>query len=371
MKISRLRSIVPWLGLLVLVGLCYILASQGDKPAPDEIAPYDDGPTATAGPAPMPALVGFDSICQAQQKVRVEGFLHLPDSTVCSGGDGEGSCTVYLTDFLTREQLLVSLPVGGEPDAPVPGHMVGLPIPYEVTDFRVAAGGRWAGEGSLVRLTGWAEPLGYIPSEGLSCRLVDVSRVEKLERFTRVDGQARQVTLRAALKEGWVEIAITGDGLSQIDLRIEPKVDFNLSLEVEAGTIFLAEAAGVQNMVVRKQSFVYLTPGLEAEVELEVSCANMRKKEPRRDDTFTVLPDLAPQDLIDLVSLSEFVFEPMRIQQFSVWTVTDNPPRDGYVGLQVSFSSEGSGPSDEELARIRELFELAGMEPDAYTALQE
>ena len=112
-------------------------------------------------------------------------------------------------------------------------------------------------------------------------------------------------------------------------------------MEIEAGTIFPSDAAGVQNMVVRKESFVYVTPEVEAEIELEVSCANMNKKQPRRDDIFTVLPDLAPQDLSNLIKLAEFAFEPLRVQQFSVWTITDNPSRDGYVSLKVNVSSDG------------------------------
>jgi hypothetical protein len=168
-----------------------------------------------------------------------------------------------------------------------------------------------------------------------------------------------------------VEISITGDGLSRIDLKLEPKVDFSLSLEIEVGTVFLSEAAGVQNMVVRKQTFVYVTPGLEASLELDVSCANMSKKQPGRDDTFSVLPDLAPQDLLALLGLAEFAFEPMRIQQFSVWTITDNPARDGYVGITASFSTEGSGPTADELARMRELFRLAGLDLMKYSALQQ
>ena len=97
----------------------------------------------------------------------------------------------------------------------------------------------------------------------------------------------------------------------------------------------------------------------------------MSKKQPGRDDTFSVLPDLAPQDLVALLELAEFAFEPVRVQQFSVWTITDNPARDGYVGITAAFSAEGSGPTGDELARIRELFRLAGLDLTAYHALQE
>jgi hypothetical protein len=326
----------------------------------------------TSEPITMPEQVGFDQVCQTQKPVPVEGLLHIPESASCSTDEWGNFCTVQLTDLVTRSPILLRLPVAGEREEPVPNHMLELSIPYEETDFMVAAeSGGWVGEGSMVRVTALAEPLGYNPDTGYDCRLVEVTAIEKLERFTLPDAQARQATLRSALKEGWVEISITGDGLSQIDLKIEPKINFHLNLEIEQGTIFLSDAAGVQNMVVRKQSFVYVTQEAEAEIELDVSCANMSKKEPGRQDTFTVLPELAPQELIALLSLAEFAFEPMRIQQFSVWTITDNPAPDGYVGLKASFSSEGSGPTEQELARIRELFLLTGLDTANYKALQE
>jgi hypothetical protein len=224
---------------------------------------------------------------------------------------------------------------------------------------------QWVGEGSIVRLTGDVESH---PTS--NCRLVDVSRVEKLGKFSLDDKRVRQATLRAALKEGWVEITITGNGLNRIDLKIEPKVDFSLNLEIESGTIFLSDAAGVQNMVVRKRSFVYVTPELEADIELEVSCANMSKKQPTKQNSFTVMPELAAQDLIDLINLVEFSFEPMRIQQFSIWTITDNPARDDYVSITADFAVEGSGPTDDELAHIKELFLLTGIDVTEYSALR-
>jgi hypothetical protein len=372
MKKSQFRSILIVLAVLLLAGWCYIVFLPSDTPPPEEIAPYEDVPTSTLAPTPTPELVGFDSVCEAQQAIRAEGFLHVPDRVSCVTEDEGEYCTVELTDLLTRDRLLVSLPVGGEWDAPVPNHMVSLPVSYDTTDFMVStADDRWVGEGSIVRVTGQVESFGYTPSQGYGCKLVDISRVEKLERFSPVDGQTRQATLRLAVQEGWVEMIVTGNGLSRIDLKIEPKVDFNLSLEIEVGTMFVSDAAGVQNMVVRKQSFVYVTPQLEAEIELEVSCANMSKKQPEKKDTFTLLPDLAPPDLIALMDLPDFAFESMRIQQFSIWTITDNPGRDGYMDITGSFSPEGSGPTDDEVARIRELFLLAGLDLDQYIALQE
>ena len=59
--------------------------------------------------------------------------------------------------------------------------------------------------------------------------------------------------------------------------------------------------------------------------------------------------------------------ETFRFQQFAIWTITDNPSRDEYVGL-VYFGL-GSGPSDEEMLTIDALFEAAGISTAKYQAL--
>lgn len=57
----------------------------------------------------------------------------------------------------------------------------------------------------------------------------------------------------------------------------------------------------------------------------------------------------------------------LRVQQFAIWTITDNPTKDGYVGIG-SFGF-GSGPGKTELARIKALFKAAGIPTTKYRAL--
>lgn len=67
-----------------------------------------------------------------------------------------------------------------------------------------------------------------------------------------------------------------------------------------------------------------------------------------------------------LLQRPQFGRAPFRVQQFAVWTLTDNPSRRGFVGLGSGIS--GTGPSDEEIDAIRALFEAAGVAPGAYRA---
>jgi len=97
-----------------------------------------------------------------------------------------------------------------------------------------------------------------------------------------------------------------------------------------------------------------------------VACANMRLGEPDEEDSFTVSLEGTPEDLVKLLNLIEFQIETFRIKQFAIWTITDNPTRNGYVGL--GYFGMGSGPQDEEMDRIRTLFELAGIDTSKYQA---
>jgi hypothetical protein len=89
---------------------------------------------------------------------------------------------------------------------------------------------------------------------------------------------------------------------------------------------------------------------------------------PDENDTFTISIVPAPEDLIKLLNLPDFHNETFRVQQFAIWTITDNPPRDGYVGL--GYFGFGSGPNDEEMQKIQALFEKAGIPTGKYQALQ-
>jgi hypothetical protein len=96
----------------------------------------------------------------------------------------------------------------------------------------------------------------------------------------------------------------------------------------------------------------------------------MHQEMPTGDDTFRVLDDPPQADLVRLLQLPEFRAESERVQQFAVWTITNNPRRNDYVGLTSGFSPFGTGPDDDEIAAIRVLFDAAGIDIGKYRALK-
>lgn len=181
--------------------------------------------------------------------------------------------------------------------------------------------------------------------------------------------EAREIELRDAMDAGLVTATGTGDGLERLSLQITSKSDEDLSLEIEAGTVLAPKASSTQNMVVTSDFFVDLAAGANETVSLEVACAQMRDDQPTADDGFKVQMLDPKSDLLKLLRLERFGDEDFRVRQFAIWTITDNPSRDGYQGLGTVFDIYGSGPSDDEMARIRSLFKDAKIPAGHYRAL--
>lgn len=176
--------------------------------------------------------------------------------------------------------------------------------------------------------------------------------------------------LRQALADGLVSVAGTGDGLQQLDLELTSEVDRALDVTIEAGTLLEPRARGTQQMIVMGAQTVSLSAGESVSVSLDVACGEMNQDQPTGDDSFRVLNDQPAPDLVRLLAVPELADASDRVEQFAIWTITNNPKRNDYVGLTSGFSVFGSGPDDEEIDQIRTLFEAAGIDLGNYRALR-
>jgi hypothetical protein len=181
--------------------------------------------------------------------------------------------------------------------------------------------------------------------------------------------EALEIELREAMDTGLVTAKGTGDGLERLSLQITSKSDQDLTVQIEAGTVLAPKASSTQNMIVTTDFFLDLAAGSNETVSLEVACAQMHDDQPSADDGFKVQMLDPESDLLKLLRLDRFGDEDFRVRQFAIWTITDNPSRDGYQGLGTAFDIYGSGPSDDEMARIRLLFKAAGIPAGHYRAL--
>lgn len=180
-----------------------------------------------------------------------------------------------------------------------------------------------------------------------------------------------QLLLDEAEARGLAQVDVTGVGLTSIRIDLQSTSTDPLNVSISPGTIFEAQSAGTQNMVVTKQRDVYLSSyGSSKAVTVPAACANMELDVPDEGDTFGRIRRTPSEDLLKLLSLPDFSDETTRVQQFAVWTITDNPDtRFDYRGLRTSLQSWGSGPDEDEILRIQTLFKEAGISTYKYPAL--
>jgi hypothetical protein len=177
------------------------------------------------------------------------------------------------------------------------------------------------------------------------------------------------VKIGEAVAKGLVQADIYGRGLERVDIELRLISADPLVVVIPSGTIFQAQSPDLQNMIVRKKSALWLKSRDEAEsLSVLAACANMERDVPGSKDMLSVSDMLAAEDLVALLDSPKFHRETFRVQQFAIWTITDNPRRYDYVRLGTF--GFGTGPSDEEIERIRALFKSAGISIDKYRALQ-
>jgi len=166
-----------------------------------------------------------------------------------------------------------------------------------------------------------------------------------------------------------VQITGSGDGLESINTSIQSKSATPLEVTIPVGTIFKASSRDTQSMVTTETETVALdSRGETRSIRIDAACATMYRETPGERDSFTVANTPASDDLKRLLTLPEVGRKDFRVQQFAIWTITDNPGRDEYVGVgQFEFSN---GPDKDEIKRIRTLFEKAGISTRKYRALR-
>jgi hypothetical protein len=176
------------------------------------------------------------------------------------------------------------------------------------------------------------------------------------------------IELSAAIAADKIAITVRGESLQGLELTLESRIDTTIRVVVNPATMFVPGASGTQTMVVIEKAVITLEPETKLEVELDVACAQMHDATPTSKDGFRIAAKSSPADLVKLLRIPAFGDESFRVKQFAIWTITDDPTKAGYVGLESSEFS--GGPTSGELDRIAALFAEAGIPAGHYRALR-
>lgn len=188
-----------------------------------------------------------------------------------------------------------------------------------------------------------------------------------LRPTTSTTAPPARVDFADAVFRGILAVEAKGNGLTSVMLSITSSAAENLLVTIAPATLFEAQARGVQNMVATAAQEFRISPGGRTTQTVSAACANMNLGTPSPLNTFAVSGHHSAE-MAALLRVANFSRETTRVKQFAVWTISDNPSRWGYTGLS---GSTGSGePTDAEIARVKELFTLAGLDPAGWRGLR-
>jgi hypothetical protein len=348
---NTLKKIGSILVIIVIITCCGVSI-------PSMIKMFKD---LNATPIPGEDLT-LEAACEFYGKVvDVEGRLEMMNEVTCTTEEPY-TCRMELYDPYWMNPVYLMIPVYQGSGDPPANYMAQLPEEFDKNDFYIKTSNNgYARDGSLISVRGVED------HSGSTCTISAIEEIQLLEGLVvDVAPDLTPLTLQEAISEGLVVATINGNGLSQIRLTLKPKVEANYEIVIEPGTMFIAGSEGVQNMVVRQEQIVYLKPNLEVGLDLEVSCANMTLKEPSYSDAFTVSAEPINEDLMRLLKSADFSTIDPTVQQFAIWTITDNPfDSYSYTGITVGGATEY--PNEGTIATIRIQFEKAGIDTTHYS----
>jgi tetratricopeptide (TPR) repeat protein len=176
---------------------------------------------------------------------------------------------------------------------------------------------------------------------------------------------ASQVPIGPAIAQGLIKVT----GYDLITIYLHSQIPFPVQVVIPPGSIFQAQEGGTQNMVVLAgRPGVNVPPGGKAWVG--VACLNMHLGTPNASSLFWLGPS-AQGDLQKLLAYKGFSTMGFRAQQFAIWTITDNPARNGYRGIRTGIQIIGTPPSNDEMEWIARHLQESGISPQKYRAFQQ
>jgi len=159
-----------------------------------------------------------------------------------------------------------------------------------------------------------------------------------------VDITHRRYYLLAAVDEGLVNTEFRGTGSCAGDcirLRITPKLEFTIDVEITSGLILINSGSG-QNMIVAEERTVTVKPDVELDFRIEAYCLDSHKRNPSSKQTLSVQTDPGSYGEV-VVELMKSLEDAPGAQksicaiQIALWVITDDISKED---ITINYSTE-------------------------------
>ncbi len=179
---------------------------------------------------------------------------------------------------------------------------------------------------------------------------------------------APPLNLVDVVDRGLIEVEFRGKGAcagDAIRLKITPKIEVSIDVEIEPGLILVNSGAG-QNMIIAEENTLTVKVEIELELDIEAYCLDSHKDNPSNDETLTMQTD--PGTYGDVVtefmqSLGDTPSERRSVDavQIALWVITDDISREE---IRIFFS-------EQDIQDAEWLLENAGIDTSGKRLFQQ
>jgi hypothetical protein len=167
-----------------------------------------------------------------------------------------------------------------------------------------------------------------------------------------------------AYRDGQIDIDIHGDGIESVSGKVTRKAGAKpMIVQIPAGTLFIPNGSGVQNMVVTRGASVNLTVSPSASFTTAVACTDIHRAVPTGTDRFEVgeLPE-QKKDVLKLFPVAAKAGASYEVEQAAIWIVTDDANYNGLGILTSSLFFRARVIQEQEAASAMMLLDKAGLD---------
>jgi hypothetical protein len=143
------------------------------------------------------------------------------------------------------------------------------------------------------------------------------------------------------LGEKKVEIAVHGEGVDKVSIRLHRLVPYPVTVRIPPGSLLVSSNPWTQNMVTTSEIKVRLTTAEWQLVSADAACVNRKKSVPGSSDLLTVERSPHDEELAKLIAHLAKSWVHPHTRQAAVWIVTDNANFEDLGTLVVGFGGIG------------------------------